>query len=371
MADSRLFDSRIMALEIPDRADHSDVALDLSRNELVHPDLDDLVRSVVATSSPATVTRYPSYQSLRSTVAGTLGCSPESIELFPGSDDAITTVLWALGRRQRMLLLQEPNYPGYTRAAALSGLRVSAWAPRPWGFRFVVDDAVRGMQNKPRGMTVVTDPHGIFGRGFAEEELAALAGAARVYGHVLVVDECYHAFAPGDSHRVLEPGDSDVVFIGSLSKAFGLAGARLGYVRAEPTVIRYLRRWRRPGAIAGGTIHVAERLLREHADDLARIRDEVVAGRDHLSGRLETAVPEWNVLPSCTNFLTIDTSRETAAARVAAQLASDGIRVRTHARTPGIGALLQVTCAPVPTMDQVVPRLVAAASAEAAAVPTS
>lgn len=111
MADARLFDSRIWDLEVPDRSDHSRAALDLSRNELVHPDLDPLVGSVAGSADAAAATRYPSYGTLRAELAEALGCAAEGIEVFPGSDDAIATVLGAVDRDLQALAPAGPLGP--------------------------------------------------------------------------------------------------------------------------------------------------------------------------------------------------------------------------------------------------------------------
>jgi|GEM_PF-2838831 histidinol-phosphate/aromatic aminotransferase/cobyric acid decarboxylase-like protein len=319
--------------------------LDLSRNELVHPRLPGLLAPLVAGAGGSAATRYPSPRTAVDRVAALLGRPPDEVALFPGSDDAIGVVVDALTRTRPYLLLQDPTYPAYRHHADLRQATVWPWLPRPHRLHFDVADAVRAMTAVPPCLVVATDPHGILGSRLADDDMAALRTVARRHGHLLVVDECYRAFAG------IEPVTDAVrhpqfAAIGSFSKGFGLAGLRVGYVAADPALVDYLQRWRRSGAVSGVALHVLLALTDRHLATLAELRGEVTAGRDGLAARLREVAPRWTALPSAANFLTVDTGTPETADTFVRALAESGVLVRRHAGRGLTASLVQVTAAP-------------------------
>jgi histidinol-phosphate aminotransferase len=344
-------DPGVTALPRPGRSSRRGL-LDLSRNELVHPELDPLVATVLAGVSAGTATRYAVYPELIAELAPELGCDADELEIFPGSDDAIGVLVDALGRDDRRMLLQEPNYPGYRYHAQLRGVEVSPWLPRPGLLRYEAADAVRFMRRERPAVIVLTEPHGGLGSSMGELELIALVTAAEQHGHLLVVDECYRGFAVHPDGEVLD-GREHVLRVGSFSKSIGLAGLRLGYVIGHPVLIDYLRRWRRAGAVSALTARVALHVLRHHAPAFARLRAEVADGRDWLAGQLVARAPDWRPLPSRANFLTVDLGEEERAAELVTHLARHAIAVRAHDRA-AFASLVQITAAPPALLHRVV-----------------
>lgn len=347
-------DPEVLSLAEPSRSSRAGM-LDLSRNELVHPGLADLLATLVSGIGPETAARYPVYRPWADELAELVGHQPAEIEVFPGSDDAIGVLLDALSRSRRHVLLQEPNYPGYRYHCTLRGVDVQPWMPRPGEHRFAVEDAATAMVRRPHGITVVTDPHGNLGSSFSDAELAALLAVAQVHDHLLIIDRCYAAFsAPGPGQLA---GSDGVVIVSSFSKSFGLAGLRLGIVAGPPELVSYLRRWRRAGAVSALTLQVALQALRQHRAAFDQIRADVVAGRDWLAGQLSLLDPTCRPLPSEANFLTIDLRTASAAADAVARLAKRGVAVRSHRDEPAFDSLVQITAAPVEVLQRVVDAL--------------
>lgn len=349
-----LLDQPVMSLAEPSRSLRPGM-LDLSRNELVHPELSRLLAGLLARAEPDTAGRYPAYRPLVDELAELLGHLPGELEVFPGSDDAIGVLLDAVTRTRGRVLLQEPNYPGYRHHAVLRGLDVHPWLPRPGTFGFAVQDAATAMAGHPHGVTIATDPHGMLGRSFSDADLAALTAVAQLHDHLLVLDRCYESFAM--PRPDLSTGSDGTLVVGSFSKSFGLAGLRLGFIAGPPELVGYLRRWRRAGSVSAVTLHLAIRALRHHRADFDQLRAEVVAGRDWLAGQLVRLDPEWRPLPSDANFLTVDLGTAAAAERAVAQLARHKVVVRSHRDQPAFASLVQITAAPVEVLRPVVDAL--------------
>jgi histidinol-phosphate aminotransferase len=353
-------DQRVMRLEPPSRRGHPGM-LDLSRNELIHPRLDEVIREVLGSARAEASTRYPIYRDLVAELAPHLGCAAEELEVFPGSDDAIGVIIDALGRDapgrgQPRMLLQDPNYDGYRYHAGLRGIEILPWPPRPGTFRFEPSDVTRAMAQLPPTIVVVTEPHGSFGTALGDPAVLGLAAAACLHGHMLVVDTCYQAFADAEaaqSAAELRQSGQSVMVVGSFSKALGLAGLRLGYVIACPELIGYLRRWRRAAAVSGITMHAALQILSRHAARMKAIRADVTEGRDWLAGQVTGLQRGWRPLPSSTNFLTVDVGTPAMARRVIDDLAQRKIAVRSHAARPAFASLIQITAAPAEVLRSV------------------
>ena len=350
------FKPSIAGLSVPGRRPRPRGVLDLSRNEMVHPSMDSLVARLLAEVSPETAVKYPIYTELITEFADVIGCTPAELEIFPGSDDAIGVLVDALAASAGSMVLQEPTYPTYRYHAQLRDIDVLSWLPRPGTFRYVVDDAVRAMKRTPSTVVVLTDPHGMLGSALDDEALQALAATADIHGHLLVVDQCYAAFRDHSGADDWRRWDN-VLIIGSFSKTAGLAGMRLGYVVGAPSIVDYLRRWRRAAAVSGVTAEVALALYRDHREELDAIREDIVEGREWLAGQVAALEKVPGPLRSEANFLTIDAGEPEDAERLKEHLAESGVIVRSHADCVGFASLLQFTAAPVSLLHRAVTAL--------------
>lgn len=143
-------------------------------------------------------------------------------------------------------------------------------------------------------------------------------------GSLLVLDEAYGDFAP-ELPRIAAD-DPRVIRMRTFSKAYGLAGARVGYAIAAPGLIAAFDKVRNHFgmgrvAVAGAMAALADR------DWLARVQAEVAAARDRIAaiGRAAGMAP----LPSATNFVTLDAGGDGALSqRLVAELAAAGLFVR-------------------------------------------
>lgn len=143
---------------------------------------------------------------------------------------------------------------------------------------------------------------------------------------LLVLDEAYVEFAPDGTAPALDPTNSRVIRMRTFSKAYGMAGARVGYAVAHPALIRAFDKIRNHFGMsrigqAGAAAALAD------PDHLPRIRAAVAASRTEIAriARQNGRSP----LPSATNFVTIDAGGDGAfARRLVAELIARDIFVR-------------------------------------------
>jgi histidinol-phosphate aminotransferase len=174
--------------------------------------------------------------------------------------------------------------------------------------------------------------------GLSTLETLAVALAGRA---VLVVDEAYAEFAAAPSATTLLDRYENVAVLRTLSKAYALAGARVGVLVACAEVVALLRKIIAPYPLPQASVEAALRAI--DADGVAATRRRVavlVAERERLRALLPSLPGVRGVLPSHANFLTVRFDRPRA---VYDALLAAGIVVRDVARYPGLADCLRIS----------------------------
>jgi histidinol-phosphate aminotransferase len=255
----------------------------------------------------ARVHAYPhgGYPELVAAIAAYAGVEPENVVLGAGADDLILLAARTFaGPGDRVAIIDEPTYPLYRVAVWLAGAEVGREDP---------------------AVTFCCRPHNPSG---ALGEVPA--------ARPLVVDEAYFEYC-GETAALL----TDVVVIRTLSKAFGLAGARVGYALAEPEAARALNDRQAPAPISTLSAALALAVLAS-APDVRPLLEE----RERLALRLREL--GLGPLPSATNFLYVPVER---ARELAELLLGSGMVVRAYPDA------IRVTVLDPPSNDRLVAAL--------------
>jgi histidinol-phosphate aminotransferase len=165
------------------------------------------------------------------------------------------------------------------------------------------------------------------------------AAAALPTPPLVVVDEAYFEFT-GQTVIGLRSRYSNLVVVRTLSKAFGLAGARVGFGVADRSVIERLERVRPPGSVSTISAHVAAHALRAPQYALDNVAT-LAAEREWLAAGL--ASRGWQPTPSDTNFLLVKIGDHDAAERAADDLLHAGIVPRTFGPANPLRGHLRLT----------------------------
>lgn len=274
--------------------------------------------------SLAGVHRYPESGGFDLTrkLAGRLGLVPENIVLGNGSDDIIVMLAAAFLRPQDEVILARPSFQMYeivTRTAGAVPVEVPLSAYRN-------DLAAMAGRVTPRTrMVFVNSPHNPTGSTVSRAEVEALL-AALPPGVILVLDEAYIEFVRAADHpdsRDYAAGDRPVVGLRTFSKAYGLAGLRIGYGIMPGAVADILHRVRQPFNVSLPAQKAAAAAL-DDVDFLRRTLETVHAGADFLAEALRSlGLP---CLPTQSNFLFFRTPRP--APEVFEALLDRGVIVR-------------------------------------------
>ncbi len=275
--------------------------------------------------------RYPSTTTLERELAASLGVSPDRVIVTSGGDDAIDRACRATLEPGRTLVLPVPTFEMIDRSAAAAGasiIRVPWTGPYPLR---AVTDAI----DARTGMIALVSPNNPTGAVATRRDLLALSKAA---GRALVlVDLAYTEFADEDLTPIAA-GLHNTVIIRTFSKAYGLAGLRVGYAIGPAPVIRAMRAMGSPYPVAGPSLAAARAALRD-SGSLRRSCDRVRTERTSLTALLIQlgASPQ----PSQANFVLAEFAD---AAHVWSELAALGIGVRRYRPGSGLERCLRISC---------------------------
>ena len=296
----------------PYGAPQLDVPVLLNVNENPYPPgpavVADIERAVAEASRD--LNRYPDreFVELRQALAGYLehGVRPEQVWAANGSNEVMLHLLQAFGGPGRLALSFAPTYSMYPEYARDTH---TAWevGQREEDFSLDLDRAVALVHERRPHVVLLPSPNNPTGTALplqAVRTLArALAGAEESSPRgILVVDEAYAEFRRSGVPSALEllPELPNLVVTRTMSKAFALAGARVGYLAASPEICDALRVVRLPYHLSAVTQAVALAALR-HADELlgavGRLREE----RDQTVEWLRAQ--GWTVADSDANFV--------------------------------------------------------------------
>lgn len=314
-------------------ARHEPVKLDQNESPW---DLPDPVRAaVLARLGEAALNRYPELHAerARSAVAALEGWPEEGVVVTGGSNVLIQAAVIAAGLGRRVLSVT-PTFSVYGLQARLLGAELRQ-LPLGDGFALPVGALLREL-SAGQGVHFVAAPMAPTGNPVPGEQLRALAeaGAGR---WLTVIDEAYGAFA-GSDFRELARSVPGTLSLRTLSKAYGLAGARLGYALADPSVARQLQKAVLPFSVSALQVALLETVLA--APDFVQERIALIrAERERLSSALERR-PWIEVFPSVTNFVLL---RCADAEATFAGLLAGGVLVRRQDHLPGLEGCLRVS----------------------------
>jgi histidinol-phosphate aminotransferase len=263
--------------------------------------------------------------------------SPAGTVVTTGSNVLIALLiqLSALGGR---VVTVTPNFALYGLDATLLGAALTEVPLRP-DQSFDPDALIAALGEargpQPQGVIYIPRPHAPTGSLCELDELERLAAACP--GWLLVIDEAYHHFTPDDA-RDLARRHPHVVLLRTFSKAWGLAGLRLGYALASDGVARQLRKLVPPFGISVLQTVCAQVALEQPGYVQDRVA-QTLRERERLFKALQRH-PSWQPLPSHANFLLV---RTPDAARAHAQLLAHGVLVRRQDRLHGLQGCFRVT----------------------------
>ncbi|HEY3648962.1 MAG TPA: histidinol-phosphate transaminase [Streptosporangiaceae bacterium] len=271
----------------PYGAPQIDVPVRLNTNENPYPPSPGLVRAIAdaVAEAAATLNRYPDRDAveLRKDLADYLGHGLTGAHLWAanGSNEVLQQVLQAFGGPRRRALGFDP---GYSMHSLIARVTCTGWvsAARDEDFGLDPERAAAVIRRTQPDIVFLTSPNNPTGTAAPMELIEAVCAAAP---GLVVIDEAYAEFAREGTMSALTllPRYPGLVVTRTMSKAFAMAGARIGYLAAAPEVVEKLLLVRLPYHLSAVTQAVARAALALAAEPLATVaklrteRDGLVA----------------------------------------------------------------------------------------------
>ena len=267
--------------------------------------------------------RYPCpYQiPLKQLISAHRGVRPENIFLGVGSDEAIDMIMrifCAPGKDS--ILICPPTYGMYTVCAKVNDVEVQK-VPLSPAFDVMVDEVLAAVR-KTTKLIFLCSPGNPTAKSIPLATVEKVAGAAT--GSIVIVDEAYVDFSDTKSACCLIDKYPNIVVMQTLSKAFGLAGIRLGMAMGNPDVIHYFNTMKAPYNISKLTSEFAVNAFKNKAVMEKNIK-LLLSERERVDAALRAFPFVKRVCPSDTNFLLFELRNAKA---IYSTMADSGVVVR-------------------------------------------
>lgn len=285
--------------------------------------------------------RYPDPQpeALLQALASLYGVRREQLFVGRGSDEAIDLLVRVFCRAgEDAILIQPPTFGMY---AVCARIQNAAVIEVPLADDFSVDtDALLAAVTPAVKLVFLCTPNNPSGRSISRSDMELLANALAGKA-LLVIDEAYIEFSDQPSAVDLIDAHDHVAVLRTLSKAWALAGARIGSLLASPDVIALIRRIMPPYPLPSPCVSAAMSELSASGQAMARKNIAIVQEqRDIMRAALARLPGVRDVLPSDANFLAV---RFDDAGTVYQRLLQAGIVVRDIRRYPNLHDALRIT----------------------------
>lgn len=283
------------------------------------------------------VNRYPDphQKQLKQALARLKGVDTAQIFVGNGSDEAIDLCFRIFCEPgQDNVVAIAPTYGMYGVAAAINNVAVCEVPLDAETYALNVDHMLAAVDEHTRLMWVCS-PNNPTGNAF---ELADLERLANNFNGILVVDEAYADFSEKGSMLSVLDKHPNLVVLQTLSKAWGMAGLRLGLAFAAEPIAQLFARVKYPYNVNGPTQQEVMRRLETEPHD-AHVA-EVVAQRQMLAKALRDLACVVKVFESDANFLLV---KVTDADKIYDQLVAEGIIVRNRNKVVGCEGCLRLT----------------------------
>ena len=312
-------------------------AINLSANENTYGMPSEVRAEVDAAVAAVATNRYPDPMSneLRDQIAAWHGLRRENVCVGNGGDELLFNFFLAFGGPGKRLVDCPPTFTVYDIYSRMLGTDVLRVWRDPDTYELDLDALLPAAAQAD--MVIVTSPNNPTGNVIAPKDAARLCDACP---GMVMIDEAYAEFAgEGCSCEGLLATHDNLVILHTFSKAFCLAGVRMGYVLAAPDVIEVLGAVRQPYTV-DVFAQAAAQVVTARRDAFQPTIDLIVSERARLAEAL-AAIDGVRVWPSEGNFLLVRAPR---AGEVRALLRDEhSILVRDFSQAPGLADCLRIT----------------------------
>ena len=307
----------------------------ISANENPHDVPADLRRKIESAIRAVDFNRYPDplANDLRDQIAHANGLDRDNVIVGNGGDELLFNLALTYGGPGRAFLNIPPTFSVYVNNAQLTNTRVVE-VPRRADFSIDEDAVIARLAQGDIDYTIITSPNNPTGDVASE---AFVRRALEASDALVMVDEAYFEFSCTTVRPLLAEYDN-LVILRTFSKAFSLAGVRMGYLLANECVINEFKKVRQPYSVDAVSQAIAG-VVYENRSAFAPGIDAIIAERARVTEALG-AIEGVQVWPSGANYLLF---RVEGAGEVWKQLLDAGVLIRDFSRSARLENCLRVS----------------------------
>ena len=279
--------------------------------------------------------RYPDphQKSLKARLSEVKGVEAKNIFVGNGSDEAIDLMFRVFCEpAQDNAVAIAPSYGMYKVSAAINNVEMRE-VQLGEDFSLPVDALLEACDQNTKLMFICS-PNNPTGNSFPRKDILRLA---EEFEGMLIVDEAYIDFAEAESLKSEIEQYPNIVVLQTMSKAWAMAGLRLGLALADSRVVEIMSQVKYPYNINKAALQIVEQLLEESIDDKVA---EIVEQRGVVAEELAAMPFVSKVYPSDANFVLVKVDDADA---IYEHLIADGIIVRNRNRVRGCEGCLRIT----------------------------
>lgn len=307
----------------------------LSANENPNDISISLWKTIVKRMEALPFNRYPDplANAFREVIAEANELDRSEILIGNGGDELLFNLALAWGGPDRSFLNLPPTFSVYAHNAALTGTRVID-IPRKADFSIDEEAVLSRVGKGDIDFMIITSPNNPTGNLADASFIVELLESSDT---LIIVDEAYGEFS-SVSMRDHLPDHKNLVLLRTLSKAYCLAGVRIGYIMAHEEVINELIKVRQPYSVDAVSQVIGMTVYEQRASFESLIAD-IIAERDALYEKLNE-IPAVSAYPSAANYILFKVDE---ADEVWHKLYEQGVLVRNFSSTPGLSDCLRVS----------------------------
>ncbi|HET6207189.1 MAG TPA: histidinol-phosphate transaminase [Terracidiphilus sp.] len=321
---------RAMKEYYPPLGSRDGLRLDFNENTLA---CSPAVRDVLGGISAGDLTRYPERESVEAIVAAHLGLAPAQVALTNGVDEAIHVLFETFLEAEDEVLLPVPTYTMYEVYASATDARVVTVQAGD-DLRFPFRQLLGAISPRTK-IIAIANPNSPSGSMATREEMLELA--RRAPHAVILVDEAYYHFC-GETVMDLVGKVPNLIAARTFSKAYGLAGLRVGVLAGPVETMKWVRRVLSPYSVNSVALACLPAALAD-TTYLEWYVHEVLAAREEFESVLiASGVRFW---PSRANFILVQIGPKHKD--FVRQMLAAGVLVRDRSNDPGCDGLVRIT----------------------------
>ncbi|MEK9643923.1 MAG: histidinol-phosphate transaminase [Alphaproteobacteria bacterium] len=324
-----------------------EATLRLDKNENTDPEFRELVASVFREVSADAAMDYPEIAPVYRQLAEHVGLDARNLLIAAGSDGAIRAVFETFISPGDTVVHTSPTFAMYPVYTAMFGARAApvAYECRNGVPTLLADTLCAHIRAARPRLVCLPNADSPTGTEFSLEEIRDIVTAARDVGAVILIDEAYYPFSTVTAMPLID-GFENLIVTRTFAKAWGLAGARIGYLAAQPALAEMLHKVRPMYEVNGVALAMLVAMI-PLADRVERSVARIKEGKVAFARRMRAL--DLQVFECAGNFLHVDFGD----ARDAVHAALHGrVLYRENFSEPCLAGFSRFTGAPAEVMDE-------------------